>query len=82
MLHVIMIAHGKICPEPFVRNNDAWLKFKEEILMPEITQNQKEEKIKEFYGFDNNTIKYFEFYKYGTTDNGLIDKLYAKVKNG
>lgn len=39
----------------------------------------KEDTIKRFYGFDDNTIKYFQYYRYGTA---LIDKLYEKAKNG
>ena len=73
----------KICPEPFVRNEMAWQNFLDKLEeKPMETLEQKEEKIKEFYGFDDNTVKYFEFYRYGTTQNGLIDKLYEKAKNG
>lgn len=39
----------------------------------------KEETIKKFYGLDDNTIKYLQYYRYGTA---LIDKLYIKAKNG
>lgn len=47
--------------------------------MDEPTLQEKEQKIKEFYGFDDNTVRYFEFYRY---NNALIDKLYSKAKNG
>lgn len=47
--------------------------------MDEPTLQEKEQKIKEFYGFDDNTVRYFEFYRYNTA---LIDKLYNKAKNG
>lgn len=46
--------------------------------VPEISLQEKEEKIKQFYGLDDNTIKYFEFYRYNTA---LIDKLYVRAKN-
>ena len=36
-----------------------------------------QEAIKKYYGYDDNTIKYFQFYRYGTA---LLDKLYDKVK--
>ena len=45
----------------------------------EETLQEKEAKIKEYYGLDDNTIKYFEFYRYNTA---LIDKLYNRAKNG
>lgn len=75
---------GKICPEPYVRDETAWNKFlkrvQEETMadIPEISLQEKEEKIKQFYGLDDNTIKYFEFYRYNTA---LIDKLYVRAKN-
>lgn len=47
--------------------------------VPEVTLKEKEEKIKEFYGVDDNTIRYFEFYRY---NEALIDKLYVRAKNG
>ena len=45
----------------------------------EETLQGKETKIKEYYGLDDNTIKYFEFYRYNIA---LIDKLYNRAKNG
>lgn len=39
----------------------------------------KEQTIKNYYGFDDNTIKYLQYYRYGTA---LIDKLYLKAQNG
>lgn len=47
--------------------------------MEEPTLQEKEQKIKEFYALDDNTIRYFEFYRY---NNALIDKLYNRAKNG
>ncbi len=47
--------------------------------LPDVTLKEKEEKIKEFYGLDNNTVKYFELYRY---NEALIDKLYHRAKNG
>lgn len=46
--------------------------------VPEISLKEKEEKIKEFYNLDDNTIKFFEFYRYNVA---LIDKLYSRAKN-
>jgi len=80
----------KNCPEPLVRDPKAWKDFKtrvqkrlEEIKMAYDTENipteaEKEEEIKKYFGFDNNTIQFFRFYKYGQP---LIDKLYYKAKN-
>lgn len=51
----------------------------EEEKMEDLTIQQKCEKIKEFYGFDNNTVMYFQYYRYNVA---LIDKLYDKAKNG
>jgi len=68
------------CPEPFVKDEKAWQEFLRKVEVE--SMEEKEQAIKEYYGFDDNTIKYFEFYKYGTTANGLIDKLYIKTKNG
>ena len=76
----------KICPEPFVRNVNEWHDFLRKLRevelvadIPEVSLQEKEAKIKEFYNLDDNTIKYFEFYRYNTA---LIDKLYGKAKNG
>jgi len=71
----------KICPEPFVRNPKLWEDFLKEVNMadiPEVSLKEKEEKIKEYYSFDDNTIQFFEFYRYNTA---LIDKLYNRAKN-
>lgn len=72
----------KICPEPWIREPARWQEFLKRLeasLMDEITLQEKEEQIKKFYGFDDNTIRYFEFYRYNTA---LIDKLYNRAKNG
>lgn len=66
----------KTCPEPYVRDEEAWLQFLKKV--KEETMEEKQEKIKEFYGFDDNTVKYFEFYRYGSA---LIEKLYQKTQN-
>ncbi len=65
----------KRCPEPYVRDEDAWQEFLNRL--EKKVMDEKVEKIKEFYGFDDNTIRYFEFYRYGTA---LIDKLYIKAR--
>ena len=74
---------GKLCPEPFVRNENEWQDFLRRLRGAEVemeaTLQEKEELIKEFYSLDDNTIKYFEFYRYNTA---LIDKLYVRAKNG
>ena len=70
----------KICGEPYVSNYEAWQNFLKGVQeMEQVTREQKEEIIKQFYGFDNNTIKFFEFYRY---NDALIDKLYQIAKNG
>lgn len=71
----------KNCPEPFVREPRLWQEFLKrlEANLMEATLQEKETKIKEYYGLDDNTIRYFEFYRYNTA---LIDKLYNKAKNG
>ena len=65
----------KICPEPFVKDEKAWQEFLRKVEVE--SMEEKEQAIKEFYGFDDNTIKYFEFYRYGTA---LIEKLYNKTR--
>jgi N-acetylmuramoyl-L-alanine amidase CwlA len=65
----------KKCPEPYVRDEEAWQEFLNRL--EKKVMDEKLEKIKEFYGFDDNTIRYFEFYRYGTA---LIDKLYIKAR--
>lgn len=45
----------------------------------ELTIQEKCEVIKKFYGLDDNTCLYFQFYRYNVP---LIDKLYNKAKNG
>lgn len=75
----------KQCPEPFVKSESAWQNFLERVMEvatveeKELTIQEKCDVIKEFYGFDDNTCLYFQFYRYNTA---LIDKLYAKAKNG
>ena len=71
----------KVCPEPFVREPRLWQEFLKrlEASLMEETLQEKETKIKEYYGLDDNTIRYFEFYRYNTA---LIDKLYNRAKNG
>lgn len=77
----------KCCPAPFVHNYSAWedfldrveTKLKGEAMEEEKTLAEKEEIIKQYYNLDDNTIRYFEFYRYNIA---LIDKLYYKAKNG
>lgn len=73
----------KLCGEPYVTDPLAWKSFKEGVKVMEVKEVTLEEKIdaiKKYYGFDNNTIQFFKYYKWGTTDQGIIDKLYDKVK--
>lgn len=57
-----------------------WIDYiEEEKPMEELSMNEKLQKIKEYYGFDDNTCNYFRYYRYNTA---LIDKLYMKAKNG
>lgn len=74
----------KICPEPFVRDENAWKEFLKKIQEDdpmeekELTIQEKCEVIKEYYGLDDNTCRYFQFYRYNVA---LIDKLYNRAKN-
>lgn len=77
---------GKICPEPFVRDPAQWQQFIKRVEAynnmeeeKELTIQEKCEVIKKFYGLDDNTCLYFQFYRYNVP---LIDKLYNKAKNG
>ena len=70
----------KNCGEPYVRDPVAWRSFIEGVKVMEekvVTLEEKIEAIKKYYGIDDNTIKYFQFYRYGTA---LLDKMYDKVK--
>ena len=74
----------KRCPEPFVRNEQAWKDFKKKLegLMmayetEQTTEAEKEETIKEFYNLDQNTIQFMRYYRYGQP---LIDKLYYRAR--
>ena len=70
----------KICPEPYVKNLEAWREFIKGVTnMEDLTYDQKCERIKEYYGLDDKTINFFKCYIYNVP---LIDKLYAKTKNG
>ena len=74
---------GKICPEPYVRDEVAWanfLKRVQEEKMEEIqpTIQEKCKVIRDYYGLDENTTLYFQYYRYNTA---LIDKLSYKAKN-
>ena len=42
-----------------------------------VSEEEKHMAIKKYFGFDDNTIKYFTFYRY---NQALIDKLYLKAK--
>jgi hypothetical protein len=67
--------HGKLCPEPLIRDIDAWNLIKEAILMneAELSLKDKCKKVQDVAVLDDNTGLYFQFYKYNTP---LIDKLY------
>lgn len=76
----------KICPEPFVKNEVLWLNFLKEVQKMDNVETEKEltiqdkcKVIQEYYGLDENTTLYFQFYRYNVA---LIDKLYYKAKNG
>lgn len=85
-----MIVHGKICPEPLVRNPGAWEDFKARIKkrlevknMADDTEKipsrtEKEEAIMNYYNLDKNTIQFLNFYKYA---DPLIEKLYYRTQN-
>lgn len=51
-----------------------WIEYQKE----EPTMEEKKEKIKEYYGFDDNTLQFFTYYRYGSA---LIEKLYQKTQN-
>lgn len=51
------------------------MKSEEEIA--NVSEEEKHLAIKKYFGFDDNTIKYFTFYRY---NQALIDKLYLKAK--
>lgn len=80
-----MIAHGKICPAPYVYNETDWQNF---LMQVKGANNMEEEKeltiqekckvIQDYYGLDENTTMYFQLYRYNVP---LIDKLYYKAKN-
>ena len=55
-----------------------WIVYEEDE-MDELTMQEKCEVIKNYYGLDDNTCRYFQFYRYNVA---LIDKLYVKAKNG
>lgn len=66
----------KRCPAPYM-DNAKWQEFLKEVDKVEPTINEKLEKIKEYYGFDDNTGNYLLYYRYNVA---LIDKLYNKIK--
>lgn len=69
---------GKVCPEPYVRNQQSWIEFKNRLV--EEKKMTKEEQIKfiqEKAGLDDNTMKYLQFYRYG---DALIEKLANSMK--
>lgn len=70
----------KNCPAPYVEDAKAWEIFKirlQEMInmadMPDVSLNEKIEKIKQIMNIDDNTIQYDKFYKYGIE---YIDKQY------
>ena len=75
-------ANGQVLPGLVKRRAEEKELFltpvKEDKPMEELTIQQKCEKIKEYYGFDDNTCMYFQFYRYNVA---LIDKLYHRAVN-
>lgn len=73
---------GKLCPEPLVRDESAWIDFINRVKeamqnmadVPEISLSDKWNKIKNIMNVDDNTIRYFSYYKWNVP---LFDKMYA-----
>lgn len=69
---------GKICPEPWVRVSSKWNEFKEMLKGDNnMTVDEAKEIIKNKCGFDDNTMKYLEFYRYG---DSLITRIAQQIK--
>lgn len=67
----------KICPAPFVNNPIAWEQFLDRLEDKIVTQEEQIELIKKEIGYDDNTIQYMKFYRYG---DALIEKLANAIK--
>ena len=67
----------KVCPAPFVNNPDAWKQFLSRLEETIMTQEEQIELIKKEVGYDDNTIKYFQYYRFG---DKLIEKLANTLK--
>ena len=65
----------KVCPEPFVRDEKQWIKFKKELIVR--TKEEQIKLIQEKAGLDDNTMQYLQFYRYG---DSLIEKLANAMK--
>lgn len=55
---------GKSCPKPFVENEQLWIDFKKGLEDKELTIDEAKKIIQDTCGFDDNTMKYLDFYKY------------------
>lgn len=55
---------GKSCPKPFVENEQLWIDFKKGLEDKELTIDEAKKIIQDNCGFDDNTMKYLDFYKY------------------
>lgn len=62
----------KVCPAPFVNNQEAWKQFLKRLEEEPVTQEEQIELIKKEVGYDDNTIQYMKFYKYG---DSMIKKM-------
>lgn len=71
----------KLCPKPWCLDESKWINFLNEVQkeetemadLPEHSITEKCNKIKEVMNIDDNTIRYWGYYKYGVP---LIDKAY------
>lgn len=74
--HKYGVVKTKLKERPWIQYGKLkWIQYEENKMDEE---ENKEEVIKKYYGFDDNTIQYFKYYRYGTP---LIYKLYIKAKD-
>lgn len=67
----------KICPAPFVNDENAWREFLNRLEDKPMTKEEQIKLIKEKAGLDDNTMQYLQFYRYG---DALIEKLANAMK--
>lgn len=69
----------KVCPEPFVRVPERWEQFQKRLEgeKKKLTVEEAKKIVKEKCNFDDNTMKYLEFYRYGES---LILRLAEAIK--